>query len=215
MPFSDTHSGAASALRRAQDRWGADVAVQSTGGAADHGFGGTHDRELVRRAALSEVRAFEALYDRHGASALALSRHMLRDRAAAEDATQEAFVSVWRGCDGYRPERGSVRTWILVIVRNRCVDALRRTSVDDGRGVGGESLAKPLEAPARTDAEVTRRGQARELRAALEAVPAEQRHAIELAYFRGLSPTEIASRLEPPAMAVNERPMAGGDDLHE
>src|SRR5437764_5970771 len=98
-----------------------------------------------------DARAFETIYDRHGGAAVSLAYRMVGSRAAAEDVTQEAFLSIWRSRLRYQPERGSVRSWVLGIVHHRTIDALRRNLVHERRRTTSEGMEERFEAPERTD----------------------------------------------------------------
>ncbi|MER3420098.1 MAG: hypothetical protein C4290_06045 [Chloroflexota bacterium] len=98
------------------------------------------DQELVARICAGDAEALAQLYERHGGSAFALAYGILRQREAAEDAVQEAFLAVWRRAVTYQPERGTVRAWLLTIVRNRAID-LRRRPGDASQAVPVEMLA--------------------------------------------------------------------------
>ena len=130
-------------------------------------------------------------------------------RAIAEDVVQEAFLSLWRGAASYDPLRGSVRTWVLGIVHHRAIDALRRGMVQDRGRVSDEGIDEQLEAAERTDLEVGRRDEAREVRAALEDLPPEQSRVIELAYYGGLTHSEIAAMLDTPVGTIKGRMRLG------
>jgi len=157
------------------------------------------------------TRAFELVYDRHGGAAFSLAYRMVPNRAVAEDITQEAFLSIWRSRQRYEATRGSVRTWVLGIVHNRAIDALRRTH--DRRRASAEGLEERKEAPERTEVEVARLQEARSVRDALEALPAEQARVLELAYFGGFSHSQIADMLEVPIGTVKGRMRLGLDKL--
>ena len=156
-----------------------------------------------------EVRAFEVMFDRHAGAAYSLAYRMCGRRALAEDIVQEAFLSLWRSGTGFDRTRGSVRSWVLSAVHNRAVDALRRVGAKSGRDVSDEGIAERLRAPDSTDAQVERRDQARRVRGALDELPADQRQVIELAYFGGLSHTQIAEMLELPPGTVKGRMRLG------
>ena len=162
--------------------------------------------QLVRR---GEARAFEVLYDRHAGAAFSLAYRMVGTRSTAEEVVQEAFLAFWRVNARYDRARGSVRTWILGIVHNRAIDALRRGSVHDRRRVSDEGLEERFPAAERTEAEVARRDEAREVRSALETLPSDQLRVIELAYFGGFSQSEIASMLDTPVGTVKGRMRLG------
>ena len=156
-----------------------------------------------------DERAFEALYDRHASAAYSLAYRMTGLPGVAQDVVQEAFLSLWRSHARYDQARGSVRTWLLGIVHNRAVDALRRSSPHDSRRASDEGIAERLEAAQRTDVEVVQREEAREVQSALEALPAEQGRVIELAYFGGFTHTEIATMLEAPVGTIKGRMRLG------
>src|ERR687891_2321982 len=164
------------------------------------------DEDLMPLVARKDPAAFEVFYDRHGGAAYSLAHRIVGDPGAAEDVTQEAFLSIWRSRARYDPGRGSVRAWALGIVRNRAIDALRREggrapklNLDDDAALDRE------EAPERTEAETLRRETARQVRGALGALPNEQSRVIQLAYFGGFTHSEIARMLEMPIGTVKGR----------
>jgi len=160
------------------------------------------DRELMRRVLADDADAFSAIYDRHAHSVYRLAHRMLRERSAAEDVTQEAFVAMWRSRHRYRPERGSPRGWLLTIARNCAIDAIRR-----GRAHLHVELEidRDQEAPERTDREALRRIEAVTIGVAMRTLPEAQRQALELSYFHGLSHAEISARLGVPLGTVKGR----------
>ncbi len=166
--------------------------------------------QLVRGA---ESAAFEVIYERHSTAAFSLAYRMTGRRSTAEDVVQEAFLSLWRSGARYDRSRGSVRTWVLGIVHNRAIDALRRNNVHDRRRAGDETIAEQLEAPQRTDVEAARRGEAREVHGALASLPPEQSQVIELAYFGGFTHSEIAAMLNAPIGTVKGRMRLGLEKL--
>jgi RNA polymerase sigma-70 factor (ECF subfamily) len=167
------------------------------------------DEELMQLVYRDNPAAFEVIYDRHVDVAFSLAYRMCAQRGLAEDVVQEAFLSLWRSRSRYDRRRGSVRTWVLGVVHNRAIDALRRRNVRDRRILAEEGAAERVEAPERTDAQFARREEARELRDALEQLPAEQSRVIELAYFGGMTHTEIASMLDTPVGTVKGRMRLG------
>ncbi|MCA1671032.1 MAG: sigma-70 family RNA polymerase sigma factor [Actinobacteria bacterium] len=167
------------------------------------------DEELVRGIARVEPAAFDVLYRRHGAAAFALARRMLGSQARAEDAVQEAFISLWRTARRYDSARGSVRSWLLGIVRNRSIDVLRGLDVHQRRRIEMENFEGRVAAPHETEADVVRREQARRVQSALATLPRDQRRVLELAYFGGWTQTEIAEHLELPLGTVKSRTRLG------
>jgi RNA polymerase sigma-70 factor, ECF subfamily len=171
------------------------------------------DEEVMQLVQGGNPRAFELMYERHGGAAFSLAYRMVGNRVTAEDITQEAFLSIWRSRTRYDHARGSVRTWVLGIVHNRGIDALRRGTVHDRRRESMEGVAERLEAPERTDVEAARREDARSVRSALETLPAEQRRTVELAYFGGFSHSQIAEMLGMPIGTVKGRMRLGLEKL--
>jgi RNA polymerase sigma-70 factor (ECF subfamily) len=173
------------------------------------------DEEVMQLVQQGDPRAFELLYDRHGGAAFSLAYRMTGNRTAAEDVSQEAFLSIWRSRLRYQPERGSVRTWVLGIVHNRAIDVLRRSLVHERRRTSAEGLEERQEAPELTDVEAARREEARHVRTALETLPEEQRRTIELAYFGGFSHSQIAEMLETPIGTVKGRMRLGLEKMRQ
>ena len=167
------------------------------------------DEDLMQYVRRGEAVAFEVVYERHATAAFSLAFRMTGNRNAAEDVVQEAFLSLWRSNARYDRTRGSVRTWVLGIVHNRAIDALRRSVGHDKRRASDEGLEERFEATERTDVEVARREEAREVREALTTLPAEQSRVIELAYFGGFTHTEIASMLDTPVGTIKGRMRLG------
>ncbi len=161
------------------------------------------------RVAEGDDKAFGVMYDRHSTAAYSLAYRICGTRAAADDVVQEAFLSLWRAGGRYDASRGSVRTWVLGIVHNRAIDALRRATVHSKRRSSDEGIEERFEAPERTDAEVARRAEAASVRGALDALPADQQKVIELAYFGGFTHTEISDMLGAPLGTVKGRMRLG------
>jgi RNA polymerase sigma-70 factor (ECF subfamily) len=170
---------------------------------------GLADEELMELVDGGETRAFEVIFDRHAGAAYSLAYRMCGRRALAEDIVQEAFLSMWRSGAGYDRARGSVRSWVLSVVHNRAVDALRRAGAKAGRDVSDEGIAERLPAREATEAEVERRDEAQRVRRALDELPPDQRQVIELAYFGGLTHHQIAEMLELPPGTVKGRMRLG------
>lgn len=164
------------------------------------------DAELIRRVADRDRRAFGELYARHATAMGATARRVCRRPELAEDATQEAFLSLWRDAGGFSPRAGAPTAWVHTIVHNRSIDVLRRVLAAERRTEHDdvELSLLPSLAPSSHDAARARECEAR-LADAVAALPDAQREAIELAYYDGLSQREIAERLELPLGTVKGR----------
>jgi RNA polymerase sigma-70 factor, ECF subfamily len=171
------------------------------------------DEELMSLVAKGEARAFETIYERHCGAAFSLAYRMCASRSLAEDVAQEAFLSIWRAGGRYDRARGSVRTWVLGIVHNRAIDALRRTVVHERRRASDEGIEERFEARERTEFEAARREEAETIRGMLDTLPAEQSRVIELAYFGGFTHSEIAEMLGAPIGTVKGRMRLGLEKL--
>jgi len=168
------------------------------------------DEELMPLIGEKNPDAFEVFYDRHGGVAFSLAYRILGERGAAEDVTQEAFISIWRSGARYDAARGSVRTWMLGIVRNRAIDALRSKSGKAPKlDFDDDSILESRSAPERTESEALERETAQEVRGALGELPGEQSKVITLAYFGGFSHSEIAGMLDVPLGTVKGRMRLG------
>jgi RNA polymerase sigma-70 factor (ECF subfamily) len=168
------------------------------------------DEELMPLVGRKDPEAFEVLFDRHGGAAFSLAYRIVGDRAAAEEVTQEAFISVWRSGARFDAVRGSVRSWLLSIVRNRAIDFLRsRAGKAPKLNFDDDSALEQRPAAERTEEEALRRETAGEVRGAIGKLPSEQSKVIELAYFGGFSHSEIAGILELPMGTVKGRMRLG------
>jgi RNA polymerase sigma-70 factor (ECF subfamily) len=167
------------------------------------------DEDLMELVQAGSAEAFELVYDRHCDVAFSLAYRMCGRRASAEDVLQEAFLAAWRSGARYDRQRGSVRNWILRIVRNRAIDALRRGTVRDRHNFEEEGIVERLPAEGLTEQQVLQREQAGEVKDLLRELPAEQSRVIELAYFGGFTHTEIATILQMPVGTVKGRMRLG------
>ena len=179
------------------------------------------DSALVARAAGGDERALGALYDRLGGMAFSLASAVVGDPADAEEVVADAFAQVWRSAAGFDPSRGSVTAWLSTIVRTRALDLVRarkrRARVLEEAAVvtdEGETLviAPSLEAADRGAELNETRGL---VQRSLAELPAPQRRVIELAYFGGLSQSEIAEKLSEPLGTVKTRMRAGMEKLRQ
>ncbi|MDQ3809096.1 MAG: sigma-70 family RNA polymerase sigma factor [Chloroflexota bacterium] len=157
-----------------------------------------------------ELARLEALYDAHHRQALGLAYRLLGNMNDAEECVQEVFLSAWRSGHTYDAVRGTTHAWLLSMVRNRSIDILRARK---RRPV--QPLAEGMEPPDISDvpAQAVANVDAQAARAALDSLPAEQKQAIELAYFGGLSHSEIADQLAAPLGTVKGRIRLGLDRL--
>ena len=151
-----------------------------------------------------DAAALGELYDRHAAAALAVAMRVVGGRAEAEDVVHDAFVAVWRKIDRFDAQRGSLRAWLLTVVRNRAIDRVRarRTAVDVDEA-DDRSLLRT--GPNPTWEAALDRAAANDLRRAMEALPDEQRRAVELAYFEGYTYREVAEITGVPPGTANGR----------
>jgi RNA polymerase sigma factor (sigma-70 family) len=164
------------------------------------------DEAVVGLVAASDEQALGELYDRFGRVAYGLALRIVRDDALAQDAVQEAFLTIWRNADRFLAERGTARTWILTLVHRRTVDLVRRE--DRRRGEPLESAPEPA-APEQTEDEVELGHRRRAVQEALRRLPAEQREALELGYYGGLTQSELAERLDQPLGTIKSRMFTG------
>jgi RNA polymerase sigma factor (sigma-70 family) len=162
------------------------------------------DEALPALVARGDEQALAALYDRFGRVAYGVAFRILRDGALAEDAVQDAFLAAWRTAAGFDPERGKASTWLLTLVHRRAVDVVRREERRRADVLDDEPAAS-VEA---TDETAEVREQRRAVQAALAQLPPDQRQALELAYYGGLSQSELAERLGVPIGTIKSRMFA-------
>lgn len=156
---------------------------------------------LVYRTALGDQRAFEKLYQQTSPRLYALALMLLRRKDLAEDVLQEAYVSIWHSAASYNADKGAVQTWLNVIVRHRCIDRLRRepqrqTSLDEN---GWEQMV--ADGPTPLD-ELLSDADARILARCLETLDGKQRESLALAFFQGLTHSQLAAHLSAPLGSV-------------
>lgn len=168
---------------------------------------GDADVESMQRMARGERRALDALYTRHGSIALALATRMIGERNAAEDIVQEAFVALWRRAADFDANLCAPRTWLLAIVRNRCIDELRRRAISAKRATVLEEQPAAIEHDPWPQTWKRTCGSA--IREALADLPREQREVIELGFYGSLSHAQIATRLATPLGTVKKRMRSG------
>jgi RNA polymerase sigma-70 factor, ECF subfamily len=172
------------------------------------------DEQLFARIRAGDGQALEDLYDRYAAEAYGAARAICRDRGRAEDAVQDAFLSVWRGRETYRPQLGPVGAWLMAIVRHRAIDATRRNEKHSARRADQEHLdGRPADDD--VPADVIASAEAERLQAVLTRLPEAQQEVITLAFYGQLSHTEIARRLELPPGTVKGRMRLGLHKLRD
>src|SRR5215218_7035986 len=168
------------------------------------------DEELMPLVGGKDPEAFEVLFDRHGGAAFSLAYRIVGNRGAAEEVVQEAFISVWRSGARFDAARGSVRSWLLSVVRNRAIDFLRsRAGKAPELTFDDDATLEQRPAEERTEDEALRHETTAELRGALGELPGEQSKVIELAYFGGFSQSEISRMLGVPLGTVKGRMRLG------
>jgi RNA polymerase sigma-70 factor (ECF subfamily) len=174
----------------------------------------------VHHLANGDDKGLEALYDRYGSLLYSMAFAILRDEADAEEIVMEAFLQVWRSADRFDPARGSVASWLTVIVRTRALDLVRsrarhgRILMTAARDVGGDApgMGQGCDLPGDSVEQAERR---QRVSAALRALPEPQQKVIELAFYEGRSQSEIATILGEPLGTIKTRARAGMRKLRE
>jgi RNA polymerase sigma factor (sigma-70 family) len=176
------------------------------------------DEAVLALIARADEQALAELYRRFGRLAYGLAFRILRDDALAQDAVQEAFLGVWRAAERFTAERAKPSTWLLTLVHRRAVDLVRREERRRTEPLQAETEPADIEGP--DEAELATQRQT--IREALRQLPAEQREAIELAYYGGYTQSELAERLGQPLGTIKSRMFSGlarlrqdlGEDAH-
>ena len=165
------------------------------------------DAALVAAMARGDRDALATVYDRHAGALLGLALRIVRDRREAEDLLHDVLVEAWRAAKDFDPKRGRVRTWLAIRMRSRAIDLQKSARVS--RNAGDAALAGLVDDRERTSPDHAR------IRDALAELGADQRRIVELAYFEGLSCSEIATRVAIPIGTVKSRLAAGLARLRE
>jgi RNA polymerase sigma-70 factor (ECF subfamily) len=162
------------------------------------------DARLAQRIRAGDTAALGELYDRYASIALGTALRVVGDRGEAEDVVHDAFVAVWRKIDRFDADRGSLRAWLMTVVRNRGIDRIRaRRPGMDLEDADERSLLRT--GPNPTWEAALRQASASEVRAAMAELPDEQRRAVELAYFEGYTYREVADMTGVPPGTANGR----------
>lgn len=167
------------------------------------------DVALVQRIMDGDETALASLYDRYSPLVYSVALRVLRDRQAAEEVLQDIFYQLWRTADRFDPARGSLPGWLLVAARNRAISRLRKRSPTAGEDLDEMRVELPFDLESAT----AQKQLLSRVRGELERLPAEQRAAFELAYFEGLTHSEIAARTGQPLGTIKSRLRAGVESL--
>lgn len=167
------------------------------------------DAALIDRIIARDESALAALYDRYAGMLSSVLNRILRDAQASEEILQDIFLQLWRTASRFDASRGSLPGWLLVIARNRAISRLRRHNPAAGEELAENSVALPLS----LESVVSQRELLVRVKTALETLPAEQRAAIEFAYFEGMTHSEIARRTGDPLGTVKTRLRSGVEAL--
>lgn len=166
------------------------------------------DAQLVAKMASGDRAALSSLYERHSGLLLGLAMRIVRSRLEAEDLLHDVFLEAWRSAKDFDPKRGRVRTWLAIRMRSRALDLQKSARVSRNAGDAGLDLLVD-----ERDGAAWSPGDHARVRAVLAELGADQRKVLELAYFEGLSCTEIATRISVPVGTVKSRIAAGLDRL--
>lgn len=174
------------------------------------------DAEMIRATARGDEQVFAALYDRYGAILFGLLLRILSDRAEAEDTLQDVFLQVWQKAGTFDEERGTAFTWLVTLARSRAIDRLRSRSARQRAAVGAAHNDREQHVEAANGIDyVVWAEQSETVHRALGEIPEEQRRTLLLAYFEGLTQSEIAARTGEPLGTVKTRARAGLRKLRE
>jgi len=159
------------------------------------------DGALIRRIVLRDQSALAELYDRYAGMLSAVLSRILRDTQAAEEILQDTFYQLWRTASNFDPSRGSLGGWLLVIARNRAISRLRKRNPSGGEEISENTVVVPVN----LENMVAQQELLGRVKGALDALPREQRAVLELAYFEGMTHSEIARHTGDPLGTVKTR----------
>jgi RNA polymerase sigma-70 factor (ECF subfamily) len=160
---------------------------------------------LMAQVAIGDHTAFEALYDEFADLVYSIALNMMKDRGRSEDAAQDVWVKLWNAAGSFDGQRSSVATWVTTLTHRHVIDLLRRSNVrvgDRNNHEPGDEIAARLDGGSDTEHDAVVSVMGDDIRQALHQLPTQQAQALELAYFHGLSQSEIATRLEKPLGTV-------------
>jgi RNA polymerase sigma-70 factor (ECF subfamily) len=163
------------------------------------------DQASLERIARGDQAAFAELYDRHARLVYSLALRILQERADAEDVVQEVFAQVWAQAGRYDASRGAVAAWMLMLTRSRAIDRLRARRARPETAAAADHAESVVDLAAAQDVELLSAEQVARLQRAVAELPEAQRTALELAYYEGLTHTEVAARLAEPLGTVKTR----------
>ncbi len=166
------------------------------------------DRRAVERIAGGDEDALRNLFRRYSAAANGLAVRIVGDRTLAEEILQDVFLAVWRKARSYDPHRGSVRSWLMMQVHHRAVDVVRHEESARRRSTEHAGPQEPPPSPEDVVEEAWLVQRRADVRGALRSLPDEQRTVVELAYFGGLTQTQVAERVGAPLGTVKSRTLA-------
>ena len=165
------------------------------------------DQQLIQQSAAGEKEALEELYSRYGTAVYSMARYMLRNEALAEEAAQEVFLNIWLKAASYNAERGRPKAWVMSVAHHKIVDIIRsrRRNIAMAHPNDYETLELMPSSQRATDDQALTNLEGERIRKALAILPPAQREVIDLAYFHGLSQSEIAQKLDQPLGTVKTR----------
>jgi len=173
------------------------------------------DSALIEKMMAGDESALSALYDRYSAMLFGMLTRIVQDRHVAEEVLQDVFLQLWRNAGQFDSSRGSLPAWLIVIARNRAISRMRgarnRELLEEKDG----DFANTFASGQNIEDDASRAELARSISVALNTLPAEQRHALELAYFEGMTQSEIAARTGCPLGTVKTRVRAAMQSLRQ
>lgn len=163
------------------------------------------DLALIKRVVACDEKALALLYDRYSGLVCAVVTRILRDASAAEEILQDVFYQLWRTAARFDPARGSLPGWLLVVARNRAISRLRHRGPIRNDDDSSENLENIVAEPFPLESVIAQQQMMGKVKAALDLLPVEQRQVVELAYFEGMTHSEIAQKTGDPLGTVKTR----------